>query len=356
MFRPMSRVAKWSGLALLLVVASSAVLLLLRGRTPAIEGSEPIAELREIDLGGDPQWVLLRGADRANPVVLFLHGGPGMPAMYLAHDFQRAWERRFTIVHWDRLGAGKSYGAGLAHDSFTVRRTLDDTHELAMRLREEFRVASVWLVGHSWGSYLGMLAIAERPDLYAGFVGTGQLSADTAAVRRERAAMLRPLAEAAGDTALLRRLRAGEPLTESDLFRYGGELFGKKSFWPILWTGMRAPEYTAGNVLDVGRGASRVGELMRGAAEPLAVRVHRVEVPVYFFLGCHDLNTPPALAVEYLDRLEAPRKGVVWFERSAHFPFWEESDRFLEALSAVIASDDSPRGVPPPPRGCGPAA
>lgn len=79
------------------------------GRTPGIEGPLAVAVLEELDLSGSRQWVLIRGQDRTKPVLLFLHGGPGMPAMYLAHAWQSGLERDFVVVHWDRRGAGKSF-------------------------------------------------------------------------------------------------------------------------------------------------------------------------------------------------------------------------------------------------------
>lgn len=107
-----------------------------RDTTPPITGTDnevvagSIASLETIELGGVSQAVLIRGHDRTKPVLLFLHGGPGMPAMYLAHAFQRNLEEDFVVVHWDRRGAGKSYRTrGLEHE-MTVRRLLEDTYEL----------------------------------------------------------------------------------------------------------------------------------------------------------------------------------------------------------------------------------
>jgi pimeloyl-ACP methyl ester carboxylesterase len=328
--------------ATLLLLVCIALFTVGRGTTPGIPGPAAVAELRELELGGDSQWVLIRGVNRSHPVVLFLHGGPGMPAMYLAHDFQRPWEREFVMVHWDRLGAGKSYTRGLARDSFDLRRTLDDTHELAEWLRRRFGVAKVFLVGHSWGSYLGLVAVAERPDLYEAFVGTGQVAGRPQDVREERAAGLLPLAQHRGDEDLLARWAGAESITEEDLFRYGRALYGRRSFWPILLTGLRAREYTMRDIANVAPGANRVGRLMRGDSVPLDSLVSRVDVPVYFFLGRHDLTTPPSLAERYLGALEAPRKGIIWFEQSAHFPHWEQPERFHAGLRLVIAHSFSP--------------
>jgi hypothetical protein len=122
-------------LATALLVASAGValaweLVLSRGRTPAIVDAQgaivpgSAAVLEPVRLGGVDQWILVRGRDRTKPVLLFLHGGPGMPAMFLAHAWQRALEEDFVVVHWDRRGAGKSFHAGDAGRP-SVRRTLD---------------------------------------------------------------------------------------------------------------------------------------------------------------------------------------------------------------------------------------
>lgn len=251
-----------------------------------------------------------------------------MPAMYLARAWQRPLEENFVVVHWDRRGAGKSYEAGLAGE-LSVRQTLADTYALTRHLRERFDQERIFLVGHSWGTYLGMLAAAEHPEYYAAYVGMGQLAGDAAANRQAQAAFLRGVA-AHDDTSLLRRLELIPPdIREDDLFRYGAELYGSQSFWPLLWTGTRAPEYSLADVFNVKRGAQEVAARMQyDAVEgPLDLALTRLEIPVFFFLGRRDYTTPAPLAAAYFQRLEAPFKRLVWFEESAHFPFFEEPAR-----------------------------
>lgn len=324
-------------LALLLLTLGAGALYLTwgRGQTPPLLDAQgnplpgSIASLEQLDLNGAAQWVLLRGRDRTKPVLLFLHGGPGMPAMYLAHAWQRPLEEDFVVVHWDRRGAGKSYEAGLAGE-LSVRQTLDDTYELTRRLRERFGPPRILLVGHSWGTYLGLLAAAEHPDYYGAYVGMGQMAGDSAQDRQAQRVFLQEVAAAAGDTALLRRLEQVPPeINEDDLFRYGAELYRAQSFWPLLLTGLRALEYDLGDVLNVKRGAQLVGGKMQYDAitGPLSQVVTRLEIPAFFFLGRHDYTTPSPLAEEYFGQLEAPLKKLVWFEESAHFPFFEEPAR-----------------------------
>lgn len=336
---PRRRWGRWVLLALLAATSAAAYGAVRPGTTPPITdaGTSPaehVARLETLRLGGVDQWVLIRGHDRSNPVLLFLHGGPGMPAMYLAHDFQREMERDFTIVHWDRRGAGKSYAAGEDASKLTVQQVRDETVELTEWLKREFGQDRIYLLGHSWGSYLGMLVVRHRPDLYAGFIGTGQMAADrdrTTAVQRE--GLIRA-ADEASDAETASRLRSGGRPTEGDLFRHGFELRGATSMWPILRTGLRASEYNLTDALNVGRGASRVARLMdhNVISGPLDREVLAVDIPVFFFLGRHDLNTPSSLAAAYLDSLSAPVKGLVWFEDSAHFPFWTEAAVFHRHL------------------------
>jgi pimeloyl-ACP methyl ester carboxylesterase len=311
---------------------------LLRGRTPEIGGDRSIASLEEVELGGAKQWILIRGRDRRNPVVLWLHGGPGMPAMYLAHAFQRQMERDFVIVQWDRLGAGKSY-ASAGDASISVSGRLSDTIELTRLLRERFGQDRIYLLGHSWGSYLGLLAAHEHPEYYRAFVGSGVIAGTRAEADSLRRRWLREEAEENQDSTLLARLAAGEEVTEADVFRYGGSLAGARSFWPLLRIGLAAPEYTLFDALAVRKGVQLVHERMQYDVlpGPLEGEYDDFAVPVAFFLGRHDHTTPSALAAAYLERLEAPYKEKVWFEESAHFPFLTQSQRFSEKLVELEA-------------------
>jgi pimeloyl-ACP methyl ester carboxylesterase len=309
-----------------------------RGVTPPIDAPRSIATLERVHLGAAEQWILVRGRDRDHPILLFLHGGPGMPAMYLAHAFQREIENDFVVVHWDRLGAGKSYAAGLDAAEISVSRALEETLELVRVLRSRFGRRKIFLVGHSWGSYLGLLAVRESPDDFHAFIGTGQLAGSREEADAVRVRLAVRAAKKSGEGELLRRLSGGEvSLSESDLFLLGGEIHAARSFWPLLATGIAAPEYTLRDVINVKRGADLVARRMRYDIEPrpLQGEVESVAVPVFLFLGRHDLNTPSQVAAEYLGRLDTPLERVVWFEESAHFPFLEEPRRFHEELLSV---------------------
>ncbi|MGQ0704398.1 MAG: alpha/beta fold hydrolase [Gemmatimonadales bacterium] len=331
------RITTVLGLVPLTTLITIAIALVwLRGGTPAIldetgrRSRRAIAKLEWLELGGVRQAVLLRGADTTKPVVLFLHGGPGMPAMYLAHAFQRPLEHDFVMVQWDRRGAGKSYAARLPAESLTVRRTLADLYDLTELLRVRFHQDRIYLVAHSWGTYLGLVALTEHPEWYRGDVGMGQVAADTVSARAMQRRLVLDEARRRGKAALAPRLvgPAGR-VTEDDLFAVGGELRNATSLWPLLRTGLFAPEYTLFDALNVRKGAQLLSRTFaRAPGPPLPVAGTSLSVPAYLFLGRYDYVTPSAVASAYFDSLIPPLKGVVWFEQSAQFPFFEEPERF----------------------------
>ena len=340
-------------LALLLTIGWH---LLTHGRTQPIRDASgqavpgSVASLEPISLNGVPQWVLVRGRSTRNPVILFLHGGPGMPAMYLAHAWQRPLEDDFVVVQWDRLGAGKSFFGGIPSRYLSVRRLLDDTYELVNVLRGRFQQDRIILVGHSWGSYLGMLAVRERPDLFRAYVGVGQLTGqgrDDSAVARLQEAFIRREAARRDVPEAARELDArGREVAEKWLFRFGGELRGATSWWSLMRIGLRAPEYTLGDILRVQKGLALYsrGLSYDVPADTLRVNVTVVQVPVFIVAGRYDYNTPSELAERYFAEVRAPKKAFVWFERSAHFPFLEEPQRFAEVMRQVAAETAPGRG------------
>jgi pimeloyl-ACP methyl ester carboxylesterase len=344
-------VAAVLGLGVVAVFAAVTWHVLTHGRTPRIVDARgrpvpgSVASLERMQLGGVPQSVLIRGRSTRNPVLLFLHGGPGMPAMFLAHAWQRALEDDFVVVQWDRRGVGKSYFGDIPARHLTVRRLLDDTYELTNILRGRFAQDRIFLVGHSWGSYLGMLAVRERPALFRAYVGVGQMTGaghGDAETARLQEAFIRREAERRGRPEAVRELEAqGRAVVEKWLFRFGGEVHDATSWWPLLRLGLAAPEYTLGDVLRVPKGLRLYARAMTYdvRADTLRTDVTTVDVPVYFVAGRWDETTPSEQAERYFAELRAPRRGFFRFERSAHFPFLEEPGHFAEVMRGIAAEN-----------------
>jgi len=321
------------GAFLLLVFAYS-----LKSFTPPILGRDSIAELRQLNVNGDTQYLLVRGANRNLPVLLFVHGGPGMPAMYLAHDFQRELETHFVVVHWDQRASGKSFKADSDPDQLSTSLLLSDMEVVVDHLRDEFETDRLWLAGHSHGSYLGVLYARRNDDKVCAYVGIGQVTNDgrTGPVISVQTEFLENRREELGldpDTVI------DDSNLEDLLFRSGSELFGETSFAPLLLSGLMAPEYSLSDSLNVAKGSSFSSRHMTyDMPRDLLANEWQFDVPVALIMGRHDMVTPTQLAREYYGRIEAPLKAWFVFEESAHFPHFEKPAQFTEALSELKGS------------------
>ena len=334
------RVVAAIALSLLVIfIGFASVIPLRRGYTLQYPSPDSIASLEQITLAGIPQWILIRGANRNNPLLLFLHGGPGMPTMYLAHDFQQELEQNFVVVQWDRRGAGKSFAAGLSGPEITVSREIEDTIELIVQLRTRFHQEKIYLVGFSYGSYLGILVAQRAPQLLSAYIGIGQLACSDEETRTIQDAWIREQATRTADQAAVDELDGKKPLDrEKWLFKYGAEIHSASNWLPLLWSGLRSPEYTFQDVLNVKRGvtftASKLRyDVMNGS---ILENASALQIPVYFFTGRFDYTDPTPCTVRLFDKISAPTKKIIWFEHSAHFVFLDEPSRFAAEMRRLV--------------------
>lgn len=307
-----------------------------------------VQETLTLPIGGLPQVVNVRGADRRNPILLFVHGGPGAVEMPIAWTFQRPWEDLFTCVQWDQRGAGRTYrlsDPAVVGPTLSRDRIRDDCVELIEQLLRRYGGRKVVLLGHSWGSAVGLSAAFARPDLLHAYVGVGQI---IDARENERRGYAWTLAEARrrGDADAVRELEALRPypadgplsLEKVDVerrwnVRYGGLAWGRSDADFYFQAARLSPLYgpadrrawNAGSALSMSRLWPALADLSFQDQRSLAT-------PTFMFLGRNDWTTPSSVAAEWLDRLQAPAKAVAWFEHSAHLPFIEEPGRFFAAL------------------------
>jgi pimeloyl-ACP methyl ester carboxylesterase len=300
--------------------------------TPPIFATNAIAELTTLSVNGDEQYVLIRGADRSMPVLLFLHGGPGMPAMYLAHDFQRDLEKHFVVVHWDQRGSGKSYKHDADPGRLSTRQLLSDTDVVVDFLRDRLDADRLWIVGHSHGAYLGVLYARREAGKVCAYVGIGQVTDDSRSgpVFSLQRSFLERRREELG-------LEPGDVIDgtnlEDLLFRSGSELYGETSFTPLLLSGLLATEYSLRDSLNVAKGSSFSSRNMRyDMPRDLLADEWQFDIPVALIMGRHDMVTPTRLARYYFDRLEAPLKTWYELQEAAHFPHFEQPQQFTATL------------------------
>lgn len=307
-----------------------------------------VQETFEVTLGGARQVVNVRGADRRQPLLLFVHGGPAAPEMPIAWTFQRAWEDYFTVVQWDQRGSGRSYPlndpAALA-PTMVPDRYRDDAIELIELLLRRYGQRKVVLVGHSWGTLVGMAVAVKRPELLHAYVGIGQI-VDFRENERVGWEWTLARAKADGNETAVRELEALRPYPGPGPFDVGRVATERK--WSVHYGALAAGRSDANFYFRSARLSPEYGPDDRkawNAGSELSMRVlfpqladisyanvREVRVPVFMFLGRHDYTTPSPLAAEWLARVRAPRKAAVWFEHSAHLPMVEEPGRTFAAL------------------------
>ena len=165
-----------------------------------------------VEINGVEQGMFLRGRDPGTPVLLFVHGGPGMPEYFLDRTRPTGLEQVFTVCWWEQRGAGLSYRAARAPAPITVEQLVDDTLAVADYLRHRFDVPKIYLMGHSWGSFVGIQAVARAPQRYHAYIGVGQLCRQLAS-EAEAYAYLAEEFPRRGLTRLARRIAAAPPPT-----------------------------------------------------------------------------------------------------------------------------------------------
>lgn len=321
-------------------------------------------------LGDAKQVVNVRGADRDNPILVFVHGGPGAVEMPFAWTFQRPWEDFFTVVHYDQRGAGRSYPLNdqeALAPTMTLERYRDDAIELIELLQERYGKRKVVLMGHSWGSFVGLAVALERPDLLHAYVGVGQ-GIDFREGESVGMAWTRARALAAGDEVAVAAIDALAPYPKTGPFtieqadgwrthamRYGSLLYNRPPADTLYFHQPRlSPLYTAADRKAWGEGSAfSVTTLWPRLADVSFMAVERVEVPLVFLLGRHDYTVPSPIAADWLSEVDAPSKQLVWFEHSAHMPMFEESGLFLAALlrEVIPLTRDRQAASPTDPKG-----
>ncbi|WP_419403170.1 alpha/beta fold hydrolase [Stenotrophomonas rhizophila] len=308
-----------------------------------------IERLQTVRIGGIDQWVSIRSNDRRNPVLLMLHGGPGWVAMPTSWYFQRGWEEYFTVVQWDQRGAGKTYAANdpeVVAPTMTRERMIADSEEMVAWLRREFGKERIFVLGQSWGSYLGLELAQRRPEWLHAYIGIGQISNAPESERRGFAWTLQQArtdgnAEAVAELeALAPYAQGNQPVPLEKLFKqrkwlnhYGGMVHNRRGGDAEAAAIRLSPEYTDHDLAEVWKGNDfSMQHLLSEVLTLDMTSVRELKVPVFLFEGRHDHNVSSELAAEWLQGVKAPAKQLVWFEQSAHEVMIEEPGKTLLTL------------------------
>ena len=305
-----------------------------------------------LHIGGVEQYIIIRADDITKPVILFLHGGSGVPEYFIMKKETKELEKNFIMVYWDQRGAGKSYCKDRVKCNLTTEQLIEDTKELSAVLAKRFKKEKIYIMGHSWGSMLGLLTVSKYPELFFAYMGIGQVSNQYEA-EKESLAWLRERAVALGDKKGLKKLNTltlPEPLADIKewdyylrvhrkyLLKYGGTYHKKVSMMKLLKDFIFASEYNLKEKMMLIPSALYSLKCLWHdvVAVNFFTKVTSVEVPVYIFQGVHDYQVSYSLAKSYIENLKAPHKELISFEHSAHSPITEEYKRFNKTVIDIV--------------------
>jgi pimeloyl-ACP methyl ester carboxylesterase len=308
-----------------------------------------IDEGRAVEIGGIRQWIRVRGRDRRNPILLLIHGGPASPDLPNSYLFERGWQDYFTVVEWDQRGSGKTYELNdpkTVEPTLNAERMIKDAEELTAYLRKTYARRKIFVMGHSWGTFVGLSLAERRPDWLYAYIGAGQII-DFPAQERAGYAWVLAAAKADGNAAAVKELEAIAPYPEANgavpfdkinterkwSVHYGGLTHGRSSF--DVWENAEriSPDYSEADfkAIDAGSGLS-FPHLLPEMIKADFTRVTQLRCPLLIFAGRYDYTTPNAPVRRWYDRVQAPSKQWVWFENSAHMMYLEEPGRALVSL------------------------
>jgi pimeloyl-ACP methyl ester carboxylesterase len=323
-----------------------------------------IERLEKVRIGGIEQWVSIRGADKRNPVLLLIHGGPGYVSMPMSWWFTRGWEEYFTVVQWDQRGAGKTYflnDPATIGPTMTLERMVADTEEMTTWIRKELGKQKVFVIGHSWGSYLGLELAKRHPEWLYAYIGVGQVTNGPESERRGWTFAI-DSARQAGNSEAVHQLESispyfspGQPAPLKNIYTqrrwvdfYGGVMAHRRSNSGESDVALLSPDYTddeIGHIWD-GNDFSESYLLVKLLSLDLT-EIKELRCPLIVFAGRYDFDVNAQVAAEWFAKVKAPSKRFVWFENSAHLPMTEEPGKFLMSLGSYALplaekADDSP--------------
>ncbi len=301
--------------------------------------------IESVEIGGIDQWIMANGYNTDLPVLLWIHGGPGSSQMPVARYYNSNLEKEFIVVHWDQRGAGKSNDKDFDEKTMTVEQFVNDTHELTQYLKEKFNKEQIYLLGHSWGTQIGILTANKYSEDYIAYIGVSQVSdhynSHIIAYEELRKRIISK--NNLRDLDKLYLLKGPPYKNHSDYIPFT-KLMNKYnmnmdiSMVEFIRVALGSGIYKISDfnkwLNGANRGSGPMWEESQGW-EMLEI-VPEIQVPVFFIVGENDYNTPLKTLTEYYEFLEAPKgKEIYIIPEAAHLPFFKNPDSFFEILLEI---------------------
>jgi len=310
-----------------------------------------IDESHKLRVNGSDQWIYIRG-NSLGSILLFVHGGPGSPLVPIARGFEGLFLDNYLVVHWDQRGMGRSFKSTDFSQGVSLDQFVTDGLSVARQVQSMYPNQPITLIGHSWGSSIGIRMAATAPDLFTAYVSTGTNSHSMDAENYRYEILETSLRNTDNDQELIKLHRIGRPPWTGKRWKDWGHFCAKhlpheKSWGRIseekiedsIKRCLVAGDYSDGELENLyTEGVSQSFRLLAEDYYSFSAieQVPRLELPIYFLQGRLDLNTPTHIVKEYYEALKAPR-GKYWIEKEdcAHMIFYEKPEAFLELCKRI---------------------
>jgi pimeloyl-ACP methyl ester carboxylesterase len=317
---------------------------------------ESISEKIRVTINGVEQGMFIKGKDKTKPVLLFLHGGPGMPEYAISREYPIVLENYFTVCWWEQRGAGLSYNTNIPPKTLTFDQLIADVLEVTNYLRKRFNQEKIYLMAHSGGTFIGIQAAVKAPELFRAYIAMAQVSNQLESEKLAYNYMVKQFTML-GDKKMLQKFEK-YPVTEINTPSYqfmrdapmhklgvGTTHLMKSVISGVFWPVMLNKEYTPGEKINIWRGKSfatkTVGLWSKLVVTDLTTKVQKLDIPVYFFHGIYDYTVSYTFAKDYFEKLQAPIKGFYTFEKSAHSPLFEEPEKVQRIIQGDVLSGEN---------------
>lgn len=297
-----------------------------------------------VDINGTKQWISIYGKDKTNPVLLYLHGGPGSSTSSYDYAFTRKWADVYTVVTWDQRNCGKSYSSDQNNTNLTYELMMSDGIEMTKFLLNYLKKDKITLLGHSWGSYYGSNLVLEYPEYYNAYIGTGQL---VDFIKNEVAFKEEAIKWTKNDIEhqeLINKLTIGDFSLEyfsarNSLMKiYGYDIFVDGTDYNLLASQIFNPYYSLADFQKYLNSDYKIYSNFINSNEFLKFSLlnkTKYEVPFYNINGDKDYQTNYLIADEYFDEIEAPYKKLYIMKNTTHGLLESKSEEFSKIIHEI---------------------
>ena len=345
MNRFLPRILKWVGIGILSLIV---LFFIARRIGQGVNRHTPEGGINEsmyVDIDGSKQWISIYGKDKDNPVLLYLHGGPGASTSLYDYAFTRKWSDVYTVVTWDQRGCGKSYDKSHP-ETITADIMMQDGMAMTEFLRDYLQVDRITLLGHSWGSYFGANLALAHPEYYEAFIGAGQFIDrdenerrlyDAASTWSENDPEGREMVEKWGATLAVEE---DVYLRSKIMERYGYGMMKDFTDYSLFAAVLFNPYYSLKEILDYLKREHLSAEYMSfflsdGFLDMSLLGRYDYAVPYYNINGDIDYQTNYSLACEYFEKVNAPGKQMFVMKDATHGLLESRSEEFSGYLHQI---------------------